>query len=779
MLISPPFLPPRLPNETDEAWLDRAMPRDPHDVGRYPISFGTPDAADTPMMWHPGLHLVAPEVAGAYLPVCAMADGVVRYCRSPSRIDQDPNHPLNYGDHEGQGSWTSDGCVVIEHITEIGATPENVATRVTFYSVYMHLHALEAGLAAGKAVYRKDKLGQAGYVYGQPHRLHLEILCDDANVRAIAGRAPSVLSTASNPPDGRRDAVFGEIYYWCASELEAMSSNPTTYAGQLHDAQTLARKKGKAIPTALPDAPRLVERVSGLLVGIRFAGQGDVVLNTYSPSGTLLRARTDVGFEYNMYREAMSLADALDKTKSRPQDASPSGSAVYELLRFGRVLGTEALTPADAPHWRRIALPSGQDAWVNLNASGVRKFSDADMPGWKHWTFVEDFADGNSRVDVRMLRSWASEDGASTVTPQTSRVRMSHQSVRDRMSKLVCKVPYEWNKATLDARWAWLKHKGVDNPHAMTEHDYTRFKDHVARLCFWEAKIGVPEMPWSLDPQKFVEQFRRCGWLNAEEFAQCFPRKILHLSGSQFVAHSIKWKTAHGQALLWNRAFNRATRKYGVALSHSRLIHFLSHVIPETGSLTLVKEIQGERKKYSPFYGRGLIQLTHFENYRDYGRFRRFEKVNQSPEFEALGWNPDNLIARDNSGSHNAENCADSACFYVARREGMLRHMDAGLRQSDAIVVSKDVNGYVAIENLNGLEVRLQSVVFLLNVLMDDAAATADAVELNFRWRRNSSKEPVVDSAGAASTSGHPPKAKTKFYLTDHVIQASLQKQVP
>lgn len=669
MLISPPFLPPRLPNETDEAWLDRAMPRDPHDVGRYPISFGTPDAADTPMMWHPGLHLVAPEVAGAHLPVCAMADGVVRYCRAPSRIDQDPNHPLNYGDHEGQGSWTSDGCVVIEHTTEIGATPENVATRVTFYSVYMHMHALEAGLAAGKAVYRKDKLGQAGYVYGQPHRLHLEILCDDANVRAIAGRAPSVLSTASNPSDGRRDAVFGEIYYWCASELEAMSSNPTTYGGQLHDAQALARKKGKSIPTALPDAPRLVERVSGLLVGIRFAGQGDVVLNTYNPSGTLLRTRSDVGFEYNMYREAMSLADALDKTKSRPQDPGPSGSAVYELLRFGRVLGPDALTPGDTPHWRRITLPSGQDAWVNLNASGVRKFSDADMPGWKRWAFVEDFADGNSRVDVRMLRSWASEDGAATVTPQTSRVRMSHQSVRDRMSKLVCKVPYEWNKATLDARWAWLKDKGVENPHAMTERDYTRFKDHVARLCFWEAKIGVPEMPWSFDPTTFTHHFRRNRWMslpNIQKIYPAAPRDIVER---------------------YRVALNRICAKYLIA-TDARLSHFYGQAAVESNQLRSMRELfNGNQFDYfrryesarnylghlgnvewndgGKFCGRGFKQMTGRDNYAWYWVYRGWLDAGdfkprwwRNPAWWGLSSGPTSNAERQRSPIRDAESVA-------------------------------------------------------------------------------------------------------------------------
>jgi hypothetical protein len=35
----------------------------------------------------------------------------------------------------------------------------------------------------------------------------------------------------------------------------------------------------------------------------------------------------------------------------------------------------------------------------------------------------------------------------------------------------------------------------------------------------------------------------------------------------------------------------------------------------------------------------------------------------------------------------------------------MLEHMDAGCSKENAILVSKDVNGYVEIQNLNGLDV--------------------------------------------------------------------------
>lgn len=108
-----------------------------------------------------------------------------------------------------------------------------------------------------------------------------------------------------------------------------------------------------------------------------------------------------------------------------------------------------------------------------------------------------------------------------------------------------------------------------------------------------------------------------------------------------------------------------------------------------------------------------MIQLTHLSNYTSYGEFRGFPRTFPSAAFPALGWNPDTLIAADNRGAHHADNCVDSACFYVVRRENMLSHMDVGISQSDVIRVSNDVNGYVAIQNLNGLDARLQSAIHL------------------------------------------------------------------
>jgi hypothetical protein len=80
-------------------------------------------------------------------------------------------------------------------------------------------------------------------------------------------------------------------------------------------------------------------------------------------------------------------------------------------------------------------------------------------------------------------------------------------------------------------------------------------------------------------------------------------------------------------------------------------------------------------------------------------------------QFSNFGWDPCTKIALSNT-NYNAENCADSACFYVASHASMVKKIDHGIAQSDAIAGGKFVNGDVAIQNLNGLEVRLQCMLF-------------------------------------------------------------------
>jgi hypothetical protein len=81
-------------------------------------------------------------------------------------------------------------------------------------------------------------------------------------------------------------------------------------------------------------------------------------------------------------------------------------------------------------------------------------------------------------------------------------------------------------------------------------------------------------------------------------------------------------------------------------------------------------------------------------------------------------------LAKNNS-LFNYDNCADSAGFYwvcpeiTATGENGLTISDAGFTVKNITHASRLVNGNVAPENINGLDVRLQLSVFLKYVLLD------------------------------------------------------------
>ncbi|MDC9605508.1 glycoside hydrolase family 19 protein [Xenorhabdus griffiniae] len=67
-------------------------------------------------------------------------------------------------------------------------------------------------------------------------------------------------------------------------------------------------------------------------------------------------------------------------------------------------------------------------------------------------------------------------------------------------------------------------------------------------------------------------------------------------------------------------AFNQGFNKFDITTCRGKA-HFLAQVFHESGKLRYTKEIGGENESYSPWYGRGLIQLTHQRAYRQYGNY--------------------------------------------------------------------------------------------------------------------------------------------------------------
>lgn len=680
MLISPPFLPP-ITGQADDAWFKLSMSASNGD-GPYPVTSG--------LAWHGGIHLVSPNDR----PARAIADGVVSYARKATVKNDNPDDPLNYHAGESVSGWTSDGCVVIEHNTQIGAGQD---ATVRFFSIYMHLEDIPPSLASGKPIYRKDVIGQAGYINGKPGVIHFEIICDDANLKKLVGRRSGDVDVEKN---GRHDAVYGDIYFSLPIGTPIFSSAPA----------------GGAASNAAPGA-LLHTSSEALFVGIRYAA--DAHVTTYRADGKIIGLPLlETGGEYNLYKNASNLNTRCP-------------SAAYEMLRFGRVLGTDILDPTQIGHWRKICYRDGE-GWVNLAVPAVKKFSDADFPHWQGWALVDDSADMDSHVDADIISWLINPDGVSLSEDQV-RKQLNSSLITDKLGRLICKIPTEWNAETIDARWGWLKSQrpGFDN--LLSTEDFEQLKRHIAKLSFWaDANLSIGPNHWHFDPREFIRHFRKCSWYSSDELSRCLPRRSL--SGT------VNWQTATERATHHLSSLNLFFRKY-IGERRERHIHALSQIYIETGLLRLTLEDgSGTGKDYGPFYGRGYMQLTWAGNYERYGKFKNL--LDQAHPIYADGritgtsvhlwsdggetkrWAPKfdpNVIGSDLM--HSAES---SGLYWVSKsfrgKKNINRACDLGVNGTSIGFISWLVNG-----GGNGYSNRQQFAEYLKNVLLDNEPLTGAA----------------------------------------------------
>jgi predicted chitinase len=622
MIISPPFLRNRDVSQSDAGWVDAMIPVS--SSRGYPLN-----ASDS---WHGGIHISHTDSGAVPNKVRAIADGTVESFRIPSKPWKRDQFPLKYSPIRG----TDDGYVLLKHETEIGSGEDG---KIVFYSLYMHLKHLEAEIKTGSKIYRKAPIGSSGMTDGK-NEFHFQIFCDDANISKLVGRATGKLNINEN---GRTDAIYGDIHFYLPAGTKFYEARPsantdiTTNLNEIHTSEvplyaSMSFSKG---------ACTMITRQACANAEDAFETVGSPLVNADGKD-----------YEYNLYKTA---------TSRYPQ----SPSAGYELLRFGRIINTEheTLVPATAPLWMTVNYPGGRGV-VNLAVAAVKKFSDADFPHWAGWQLVDDDKDTHSQCNSAAIRKLREED------------RYAAQS-----RKLICCMPFEWEKSTIDARYKWLMtglpweqctpektaiwqiprtNESKDRV-LMNEKDYDRFKQHAEALCFDSGALGSGKV-WHFDPRGFIEHFRKCNWLGEFDFIKSIRKTVknsrtLREEGSLTRGEIINRlmlpkKNSSNEIIRPSCIKDNLSRKiiaYGMN-SNLRIAHFLSQIYCETGRLyeTIERGKIDYFSKYEPlkklgnkdanelakklgnteigdgprFKGRGVVQLTGRKNYTTYGNYK-------------------------------------------------------------------------------------------------------------------------------------------------------------
>lgn len=632
MLISAPFLnthPAGYYQDVNtiinsSAEMDASM-RESAQGGSYPVGNN--------LAWHGGVHYQAPQIVYEHgfaraLPVRAIADGTVILRKEPQAEELgNPNHTLAY-----DGGWTNNGAVIIRHQADIGVAADGTVVTVTFFSVYQHLREID--VQQGAAVSRKSQIGSAGFISGVANQIHLEIVCNDENLRRLIGRASGDLDTTQN---GRTDVLFGEMYVKlpAGSPIYTVPNNRRL----LHNRMVAHLKPTNNNQAATPLASSGTTD-EDYYIGLNYAmgegaiaQRGNLTITTYREDGTVVGTQIIQNAEYNIYK---SVEDVCNDWS---EETRPGMYFVHDLLRFCRVISTEdgASTLADVPHWRMIALPNNSVGWVNLNIQNgehrTTVFSDADFPQWRGWKLIDDDTSPNdNRCDSPNIRGLFDENSDDEINPEEMRTGLNRH--RQKLQYMICSMPSEWDAATIEARWSWLRTPNeLNNQEGLSDDDFTGFSSFVRAICL-EAPTEYFSARWHFHPRAFIETFRKCGWLTDHQLSRIYPQAtaqrrqtylipinkccrkyfITGLRAGNFFGQA---GVESGQLSTMQERFNNPPGEFAFFRNYEKAKNYAGPAGNSSGWLGNILWNDGGN-----FRGRGLKQMTGRSNYASYWLYR-------------------------------------------------------------------------------------------------------------------------------------------------------------
>lgn len=141
-----------------------------------------------------------------------------------------------------------------------------------------------------------------------------------------------------------------------------------------------------------------------------------------------------------------------------------------------------------------MAYPGGE-GWVDVSSPTINTWTDADFPDWVGWTLVDDDSTPDSQCNSSMVKKALAKQDSD-------------------LTRFICKFPLEWNFASFDVRFSWLKAPNDELPEPMSDEDYASLKEHAQALCFFdklplENQMELTGLIWHFDPRELMIQLQK------------------------------------------------------------------------------------------------------------------------------------------------------------------------------------------------------------------------------------------------------------------------------
>ncbi|EPR9083236.1 glycoside hydrolase family 19 protein [Cronobacter dublinensis] len=617
-------------------------------------------------LWHGGIHISdisAPFSAlnpdalntGDPVPLAFMTDGTIVAYRL--------NHAYLTAPYCGQPLRYSSSFVLVKSVCQ--PDPQKEKSWLTFYCLYMHLAPVADYPSSpcyrvreghGGISLRKYTPGQYGLPEGAqdeagacaaPSKTKKRLNAGDRVVVARTGRfvvtkAGKATLTTFGLARLLNGDVPGQAQYWVTLDAELMEPDGELRA-LMPEWMQKAVQQGASDTVVLTNEKEEWKVSAGAPVG--FMGC------TESPSERTAR----VDKEWFVHLEVLSADSRMPAFLTNPEKVD--GEITWLRVPKGRALSVREETEAEPVFTVTTARTGAEcllprEAAASVEDAAKTRWYDVTGGGWLAQTDVEEIRQyelakqgfqpleeaGGGDMMNSPYESWVPQafgeisrsaeqgadyqyglvppfyrdlmtemdgnrDGKVTADEIRQALTVRDPLVRNVVNRLVVKHHSEWCKGRSSGRWEGF-YKALDPLEMAYCEKWQADLEWMSRVPPFDKDEAV----WHFHPVVFMKHI--CTTIS------CACNRDITLQELKKVAPTIDDATLNRYLPDINAGFIR----FNINTCRGKA-HFLAQLMHESGYFRYTKEIKGELAGYSPWYGRGLIQITGEKNYKKYEKY--------------------------------------------------------------------------------------------------------------------------------------------------------------